>query len=106
MDVWQVKTGREESGIDVAFGSNKGTFSGFHRLSVQTVEEGETCYMRLVFSSMTCNPTQGHDRSWTTVFPALSWFHGLYAEVLFRAAVANVVRNLEASGVPVRFQSR
>ncbi|KAF2170361.1 hypothetical protein M409DRAFT_19181 [Zasmidium cellare ATCC 36951] len=99
-DIWTAETdGEEECGVDIAFGSDKGTFAGYHRLSVATLKEDGESYLRLTFACMTCNPAG--DKSWVETFGFMLVFHKIYAEILFRAAAGNVVRNLESRGARV-----
>lgn len=50
---------------------------------------------------MTCNPAGEGKKSCVKTFDFMLVFHKVYAEILFRAAVGNVVRNLELRGVRV-----
>lgn len=98
VDIWHVQTDQDESGVDLAFGSDSGTFAGCHRLSVATVEEREESSAYLAFSCMTCNPTEGEKGSWTKRFPFMLKVHNMYSELLFRAAVGNVIWKMEEEG--------
>jgi hypothetical protein len=83
-----------ESYIDFAFGSSETSFSGVHRLSVardldkacaQGVESDE---IRLTMACVTCNPLKNRK-----VAPTWTWtFHRVYAMLLFREGVAEVVK--------------
>ncbi|KAK4495097.1 hypothetical protein PRZ48_013424 [Zasmidium cellare] len=101
VDIWQTKADDNECGVDFAYGWNTGTFAGCHRLSVTTLQEGGASYLRLTLACLSCNPMDDGRRSWVETLGFLSVFHKVYAEVLFRAVVGDVVTKLEASGARV-----
>lgn len=84
----------DESYVDFAYGAKDSRFAGVHRFSVarQRVgqngggKDGDT--LRITMACVTCNAKE--DR---TLLPTWAWgFHRAYAMVLFREAVAEVVR--------------
>ena len=94
-----------ESFVDIGFGSDGSRFSGFHRFSIsreQTPIEmnagtedvdraagGIPTAVRITFSAFACNPSTERPPS-SGLFSA---FHKLYAMLLFREGVANVLRS-------------
>lgn len=94
------ETGHEvNSFVDVAYGSDHSSFSGFHRFEVNRagdgagkqqdkvtqLEMGE--FLQISFSSMCCNPS-------TNRLPFHSWarvFHEWYALQLFRDGVREIM---------------
>ncbi|KAJ9617129.1 hypothetical protein H2200_000850 [Cladophialophora chaetospira] len=97
------KDDRAESYIDFGFGSDRSSFSGFHRLSVRRLEpfeeeisdiekpsssaENSPTLIRLTLSCFACNPSL--DRPMGSGL--LRTFHLTYAMLLFREGVANVL---------------
>lgn len=84
----------KESYVDFVYGSDLDTFAGCHRLSVQRVplEDGESS-QKAVFtlSCMACDPQVDHE-----IKPqAIITFHRIYATMLFRDAVGNVIDKLK-----------
>lgn len=88
---------RSESFIDVGYGSDKSSFSGVHRFSIErkTVRDfkhnaaaptHEDITIRM--SCMTCNPLK--ERRAAPEF--LMTFHKIYAMLLFREAVSEVLK--------------
>ena len=93
-----------ESYVDFGFGSDRSSFSGFHRLSVTRLQptdemigdiekpisnaESHSTLVKLTFSCFTCSPNQ--DKPMASGF--LRTFHLTYAMLLFREGVASVLR--------------
>lgn len=77
--------------VDFAFGDSRGTFSGCHRFEVLRTEgvgekvDGE---IKVIFSSIACNPTNEEHKyaGW------LHAFHVLYARVLFWDGMREVLK--------------
>lgn len=94
----------KESYVDIGFGSDRSSFSGFHRISVSRVHQSEAMprgdraddttaqnpsgLVKITFSCLACNPT----RDKPSGSHLLQSFHEIYAMLLFRESVANVAR--------------
>ena len=80
--------------LELGYGDDRKTFSGFHRFEVSRQgggkeEEGGAV---LQYSSISCNPAE--DRRifpWVTA-GTIVWFHNFYALCLFRDGVREVLR--------------
>ncbi|TEA17576.1 hypothetical protein C8034_v012256 [Colletotrichum sidae] len=93
-----------ESYIDVVYGSSQGRFAGAHRFSIvrDPTRPGQ---IRISFESTACNPTDN-----LPFAPAWAYaFHHVYATLLFRESVAEVLRlletDLQAAGLFVKDES-
>ena len=83
----------EESYIDFGYGMYMSRFAGNHRFSIERLTNGQTGKgvaedVRLTMSCVTCNPNG--ERMLTPDW--MSKFHDVYAMVLFREGVAEVLR--------------
>lgn len=86
--------GRDECYIDFAYGSSQRSFAGVHRFSVERLSrpvdggDDEEDTVRLSMSCMTCNPQEDKKVApeWS------STLHRMYAMLLFREGIANLVR--------------
>lgn len=80
----------QSSYVDLAFGSDNSSFAGVHRFMVHRENKSspdDDDVIRITFASMACNPIQNKP-----IFPAiLHTFHKLYAQLLFREGVAQVL---------------
>ena len=89
------KTSSDSSHVDIAFGSDMSTFSGFHRFSVERVhrdepESANTCdhnkdFVRITYASLACNPLQDRAK-----FAILGSFHKMYTRLLYAEAIAHL----------------
>lgn len=85
----------QPSHIDFAFGSDSSTFAGVHRFMVYRDHEPDpgdgTVIIRIAFASMACNPVQD-----IAISPGFLYtFHRLYAHLLFREAIAQVLEDIK-----------
>ena len=74
--------------VDFAFGDSRGTFSGCHRFEVLRSGSGDEGLVEVVYASVACNPSVREAR-FSSVLEA---FHVLYARLLFREGVCEVLR--------------
>lgn len=83
----QVGKDGEGSTIDFVYGSNRGEFAGCHRFTVrkEADEYGERVFVSM--ECITCNPKVDKPISGKIMFG----FHRVYAMLLFRDAVGDVV---------------
>lgn len=78
---------KEVTFIEFGYGDDRRSFAGMHRFEIiRYFEDGEEA-VKIGFSSVSCNP------SGEIKFPQLLWkFHDIYAMLLFRDGVRNVLR--------------
>jgi hypothetical protein len=99
----ELSSSRDEdhkSMIDIVFGNNRGQFAGCHRFSVKRLEtkshaQRQHAQFQIQLESIVCNPTINKPIS----ISFLEGFHRIYANMLFRDAVAEVKHHLSLSSV-------
>jgi hypothetical protein len=76
------------SHIDLCFGVEGSSFAGAQRFSVtrESSASGEQDRVQIHFESMACNPSINS----LGMLRFFTWFHDLYAELLFRETVYSV----------------
>lgn len=73
--------------VDIAFGDDRSSFAGLHRLEVSRDEDREQGGVTLCYSSVACNPTNN-----VLPFPGFVFgFHRWYGMCLFRDGVKMVL---------------
>ncbi|KAF6811416.1 hypothetical protein CSOJ01_05708 [Colletotrichum sojae] len=88
--------------IDFVYGSDQGRFAGAHRFSIVR-DRSQPKAVRVVFESASCNPTQNQPFAPAFLFS----FHRLYAMLLFRESIANVLEILnDGTTTAVTFRDR
>ncbi|KXH68146.1 hypothetical protein CSAL01_09354 [Colletotrichum salicis] len=80
-----------ESSVDFAFGKDNSQFVGAHRFSIMRNPENPT-RVRVMYESTACNPTRNQPLS-----GILSRFHSIYAMLLFREGVSEILQKLGPS---------
>ncbi|KAK7455560.1 hypothetical protein Landi51_02764 [Colletotrichum acutatum] len=80
-----------ESSVDFVFGKDNSQFAGAHRFSIVRRPENPA-NVRIVYESTACNPTRNQHLS-----GLLLRFHSLYAMLLFREGVSDILRRPELS---------
>lgn len=73
--------------IDFAYGSDDGVLAGIHRFSIHRDGGMDDGTIEVEFSSLSINP-KGNPPG----LAILGTFHRIYAMLLFREAVSNIVR--------------
>ncbi|EHK47753.1 hypothetical protein TRIATDRAFT_298730 [Trichoderma atroviride IMI 206040] len=89
------KDGDNRSVVDIVFGTDREQFAGCHRFSVKRVEENshaqkQPAQFQVQVESIICNPTVNKPIS----ISFLGGFHKVYANLLFRDAVAEAMHPL------------
>lgn len=84
--------------IDIVFGNNRGQFAGCHRFSIKRLEanshaQREPTQYRIQLECIVCNPTVNKPIG----VSFLEGFHTVYANMLFRDAVAEAMHKLSLS---------
>lgn len=92
------KDGDNRSVVDLVFGNNRGQFAGCHRFSIKRLEENshaqkQPAQFQIQIESIICNPTVNKP----IAISFLGGFHKIYANMLFRDAVAEVKHRLSLS---------
>lgn len=84
--------------IDFVFGDNRGQFAGCHRFSIKRLEaksnaQKQPAQFQIQLECIACNPTVNKPIG----ISFLGGFHTIYANMLFRDAVAEAKHQLSLS---------
>jgi hypothetical protein len=89
----QPRETESESSIDFVYGSDASQFAGVHRFGIRRLaDEGgsSNSKIRVSLACLTCNPTQNKPLAPEILFT----FHQIYAMLLFRESVAELLQFL------------